>query len=144
MQIAPASATPKLRFEIPDPPPGPRVLAVNGRCQIIESGHGERVVMVGGVAVFRMAQNDREAEDLFVAQALESGYAKPGQLAKALERPLRTIHDLRARFAERGAAGLAKGRRGPKGPRLGPFGRRRWPLTTRGGCSRPSSLAGWV
>lgn len=111
MQIAPIQAS--------SSEPAARVLTVNGRCQIIESELGERVVMVGGVAVFRMPRNDREAEDLFIVQALENGYAKAGQLADALGRPLRTVHHLRTLFGQRGAAGLVKGKRGPKGPRLG-------------------------
>lgn len=107
-----------LPIPMPEPQRPPPV-AINARCQLVEDENGQRVVIVGGVAVFRMDRDDREAEALFIAQALEVGYAKAGELAKALKWPLRTVHYTHARYVKEGAAGLLKRKRGPKGPRLG-------------------------
>ena len=105
---------------IPEPGPQPRPpVVINAQCQLVEDENGQRVVIVGGVPVFRMDRDDREAEELFIAQALEVGYAKAGELAKALERPRRTVHYIHLRYVREGAAGLLKRKRGPKGPRLG-------------------------
>jgi hypothetical protein len=75
--------------------------------------------MFAGVPVMRMTRADREAEDLFIVQALENGYAKAGELAEALERPVRTVHRVHLRYVRGGVSGLALKKRGPKGPRLG-------------------------
>lgn len=94
------------------------VVAINGHCHIVE-GWGMRVVMYAGIPVLRMAPGDERAEDLFIAQALENCYAKPGELAEALGRPLRTIHRVHERYVKGGLSGLAHKKPGPKGPRLG-------------------------
>jgi hypothetical protein len=77
------------------------------------------VAFVAGVPVARMADGDREAEDLFIAQALEHGHAKSGEVAAAFGRPQRTVQRVHERFVKDGAAGLVLDKRGPKGPRLG-------------------------
>lgn len=107
-----------LPIPVPEPQPRPPVV-INAQCQLVEDENGQRVVIVGGVPVFRMDRDDREAEELFIAQALEVGYAKAGELAKALKRPRRTVHYIHLRYVREGAAGLLKRKRGPKGPRLG-------------------------
>ena len=96
-------------------PPG---IFVNSRCVIFDE-QGMRTVVVSGVPVFRYVQADKAAEDVFIAQALEAGYAGPSELAAALDRGLSTIHRIRRRFVAGGVAGLLPKRSGPKGPRLG-------------------------
>jgi len=93
-------------------------ILVNDRCQIV-GGAESRVVMYAGVPVLRMAPGDREAEDLFIAQALENGFAKPGELSRALGRPIRTVHRVHLRYVRGGVSGVVLQKRGPKGPRLG-------------------------
>ena len=108
--------TPRQEALVPEPP-APDI-AVNPRCVVFEVGE-ERVIYVCGVAVYRYHRDDDEAERLFVAQALEAGFAKPGELAAALSRSLRTIHRDRQKYVDEGAAGLLPKKRGPKGARLG-------------------------
>ena len=91
---------------------------INSRCQIYDED-GLRVVMVAGLPIYRYHADDRAAEGLFVAQLLDAGLAKPGELAAALHRGVATMHRYRARYREQGAAGLVSKKSGPKGPRLG-------------------------
>lgn len=86
---------------------------VNARVQLCADGD-IRVVVVVGVPAFRYQVADLDAEDLVVAQLLLNRLAKAGELAAALGRPLRSIHRARERFVEGGAAGVARGKRGPK------------------------------
>ena len=58
-------------------------LVVNGHCIIYEE-QGMRVAMVAGVPVYRYHREDKGAENLFLAQAQEAGYASAGELAAAL------------------------------------------------------------
>jgi len=90
---------------------------VNARCHIFGSD-GDRVVVVSGTPVFRYAKGDRLSESLFIAQALEAGFARPCELVPHVGVSVATIHRIRSRYAESGARGLIPSKRGPKGPRL--------------------------
>ena len=105
------------RLPIPDQSGQPSGV-LNARCYFFDDD-GERVVFVAGLPVHRYAPGDIEAEDWFIAQALLNGYAKAGELSRALERPLRSVHRARERYVQEGGAGLVRKKRGPKGPRLG-------------------------
>ena len=99
-------------------PRPPAHVVVNGRCEIFSVGE-ERSVFVNGVPVWRYHRDDNLAERLFVAQALETGRAKPGELAAALGMSLRSVHRAREKYLADGVEGLVPKKRGPKGPRLG-------------------------
>ncbi len=105
------------RHELLPPPPTPDVV-VNARCVIFEQGD-ERVVFVCGEPVYRYHRADAVAEKLLVAQAIEAGFAKPGELAAALSISLRTVHRDRKKYVDGGVVALTPDKPGPKGPRLG-------------------------
>jgi len=92
-------------------------LVVNGHCIIYEE-QGMRVAMVAGVPVYRYHREDKGAENLFLAQAQEAGYASAGELAAALGLGVRTVQRMRQRFAEEGAKALLPKKGGHKGQRL--------------------------
>lgn len=94
-------------------------IVVNGQCIIYEEEEGLRVVMVAGIAVHRYHRDDRSAEDLFIVQALEVGYADTGELASALGRRIRAVQRVRERWAEGGVQALLPKKPGPNGQRLG-------------------------
>jgi len=97
----------------------PHRIAVNGHCTIDERD-GIRVVSVLGVPIHRYPANDRAAEALFIAQAIEVGYATPAELAPAVQSSERTIYRIRERYEKEGAIGLLQERRGrPRGQTLG-------------------------
>ena len=98
-------------------PPAPDIV-ISPKCVILEVGE-ERVAYVCGVPVFRYHVGDAVAEKLFVAQALEAGFAKPGELAAGLSLSLRTIHRDRKKYVDGGVAELLPKKPGPRGPRLG-------------------------
>ena len=64
--------------------------------------------------MYRYDRDDRDAEDLFVAQAQVSGYASSPELAAALGRGARTIRRMRQRFEAEGATGVLRNKTGPK------------------------------
>lgn len=96
----------------------PDSIGVSARCVIVERD-GCRDAMVNGIPVFRYAVGDREAERLFVAQALELGYAQAHELKRVVSCSIRSVHRARRDYVEGGAGALVAGKRGPKGPRLG-------------------------
>lgn len=98
-------------------PPPEEFLFVNSRCCISEQDQ-IRVVVVNGTPVYRYVRGDIVAEDLFVAQALSSGFASSYELAKALGREPRTLQRRRNRLESEGVEGLVPKKRGPKGQRL--------------------------
>jgi len=118
--------------ELLDTPPPPGIF-VNARCIIYEE-EGMRVVMLHGLPVFFYHRDDKVAEDTFIAQAQEAGFAQGTELASALGRCVRTAYRIRQRYLADGASGLAPKKRGPKGPRLGAAREaaiRRWKLEGR-------------
>jgi len=97
----------------------PELIVVNDRCQIHVC---ERMcaVTVSGIPVFHYHQDDKAAEALFAATAMETGYASATELAAALPPSLSTMFRIRARYRRDGAAGLISKKRGrPIGQRLG-------------------------
>lgn len=99
-------------------PPRSHSVVVNSRCAIFEHGE-ERVVFVCGEPIYRYHRDDAFTEKLLVAQAIESGFAKPGELASALSLSLRTVHRDRRKYVDGGAAELLPKKTGPQGPRMG-------------------------
>ena len=91
---------------------------INSLCHIYDEGQ-HRVVMVGGLPMFRYDLGDRAAEAVVVAQMLEAGFAQPGQLAVALQRGVATIHRYRQQYLAGGVQGVLPKKTGPKQPRLG-------------------------
>ena len=89
------------------------VLVVNGRCVIYEE-HGIRVVMVAGVPVYRYHRDDKGAENVFVAQALQSRFATSGELAAVLGRTARTLRGIRQQFEAGGVSAVMPKKRGRK------------------------------
>jgi hypothetical protein len=94
------------------------VVVVNGRCQVQEED-GMRVVRVGGTVVFPYHRDDKAAEALFVALAVDCGWAKVGELASALGISRVTVFRISRRYNEEGASAVGGRKRGPHGPRLG-------------------------
>jgi hypothetical protein len=94
------------------------VIQLGGRC-LVQEEDGMRVVLVAGVPVFQYHREDKAAEALFVALAVECRWAKVGQLASGLGLSRVTVFRIRRRYEEGGAAAVAGNKRGPKGPRLG-------------------------
>ena len=92
-------------------------LVVNGQCIIYEQ-NGIRAVMVAGVPVYRYHRNDKGAENVFIAQAQQVGYATSGELAAVLGRTARTMRHIRRRFEEGGAEAVLPKKRGCTGQRL--------------------------
>ena len=97
----------------------PHRIAVNGHCYIDEHD-GIRVVSVLGVPIHRYPANDRAAEALFIAQAIEVGYVTPAELTLAVQASKRTIYRIHERYEKEGAIGLLQEKRGrPRGQTLG-------------------------
>ncbi len=93
----------------------PHRIAVNGHCYIDEHD-GIRVVSVLGVPIHRYPANDRAAEALFIAQAIEVGYVTPAELTLAVQASKRTIYRIHERYEKEGAIGLLQEKRGrPRG-----------------------------
>ena len=92
---------------------------LNARCSLHRL-EGVGVVYIGGAAAFRLDAGDVVAEKLFVAHALELGFAKPSELAKALGWGLREVHRARRAYVAGGVEGLVPKLRGrPQGSSLG-------------------------
>jgi len=98
--------------------PAPDIF-INEHCAIFEH-EGTREVWTSGTPTYRYHQDDEQAERLFIAQAIETGVAKAGELATALSRSARTVHRIRQQYVTDGVEGLGLKKRGPKGARLGP------------------------
>ena len=96
----------------------PTGAVVNASCVIFRGEHVS-VVWVHGIPAFRWEHDDVAALRLFVAQALELDYAKPGQLARAINRSVRWVQRARDAYLEGGVDALVPHKRGPKGARLG-------------------------
>ena len=90
-------------------------IVVNDHCQI-QQEEGSRVVLLAGIPVFTYEQEDRVAEDLWVAQAVQMGHATQAEVARALGRTRCSVHRAHRRYEEQGAVGLGANKRGPKGP----------------------------
>ncbi len=88
-------------------------LVVNGQCIIYEQ-NGIRVVMVAGVPVYRYHRDDKGAENVFIAQAQQVGYATSGELAAVLGRTAWTMRNIRRRFEEGGSEAVLPKKPGPK------------------------------
>ena len=89
--------------ELLDTPPPPGIF-VNARCIIYEE-EGMRVVMLHGLPVFFYHRDDKVAEDTFIAQAQEAGFAQGTELASALGRCVMS----RSEYGARGAKGTKPG-----------------------------------
>jgi len=97
----------------------PELIVVNDRCQI-HVCEGMCAVTVSGIPVFHYHQDDKAAEKLFAATAMETGYASAAELAAVLPPSLSTMFRIRARYRLDGAAGLIPKKHGPApGQRLG-------------------------
>lgn len=94
------------------------VVVVNGRCLLHEEDR-MRVVRVAGTAVFPYHRDDKAAEALFVALAVQCGWAKVGELSAALGINRVTVFRINRRYEEAGASAVGGRKRGPHGPRLG-------------------------
>lgn len=95
-------------------------LAINGRCHV-EERDGIQVVTVVGVPVFVFHKDDKASQALFIAQAIEAGFATPTELSEVVQVSKRTIYRIRERYEKDGAVGLIEERRGrPRGQALGP------------------------
>src|SRR5437870_5044282 len=99
-------------------PPPLSGIVISSKCMLDEED-GVRVVLLHGIPVFYYDVDDKQAEDLWLVQALEAGYVTVSELTAALPRNRRFLHRLRRRYADNGAAGLMARKRGPKGPRFG-------------------------
>lgn len=93
-------------------------IALNPHC-VLRREADACAIVVAGIAVFHFHRQDRGAENLAIALALEGGWAQPAQLARALGRGVSTLHRLSATYRRAGAAALMPKRPGPQGPRLG-------------------------
>jgi hypothetical protein len=94
------------------------VILVNGRCRVQEED-GLRVVRVAGTEVFQYHRDNKEAEALFVALAVQCGWAKVGELSTALGINRVTVFRINRRYEEEGAPAVGGRKRGPQGARLG-------------------------
>ena len=94
------------------------IVVVNGRC-LVQEEDGMRVALVAGTAVFPYHRDDKAAEALFVALAVQCGWAKVGELSTALGINRVTVFRISRRYEEEGASAVGGRKRGPHGPRLG-------------------------
>jgi len=93
-------------------------VVVNGRCSV-RTDAGICVVSVAGVPAFTFDADDQFSRDLFLAQAIEAGFASASELSAALGDHLRRLYRLHKRYREGGAAALVRRRPGPaKGTRI--------------------------
>ena len=109
--------TNETKLPFPDIPDADHVV-VNGHCSI-RTDAAISVVSVSGIPVFTFDVEDVVSRDLFIAQALDNGWASVSELASALDLGIRKVYRIRDRYREGGAAGLVRRKTGPKGPRLG-------------------------
>ena len=99
-------------------PPVVDVTVVNGRC-VLQEQEGICVVVVAGVPIHRFARTDIFSRNLFIAQAMDAGWATGPELASALGVSLSTIDKTRTAWLRGGAAALAPKKSGaPSGQRL--------------------------
>lgn len=94
------------------------LVVLNSRCQMQEED-GMRVVRVAGTPVFPYHRDDKTAEALLVALAVQCGWAKVGELSTGLGISRVTVFRISRRYEEEGASGVGGRKRGPHGPRLG-------------------------
>ena len=111
-------ATPVQLQILPVPTPADTV-AVNGAC-LLRTEFGIVTIYTAGIPVLCFAEGDQEGEDLFIANAMECGWASAAELSRVLTgRTTRSCQRVRRRYVEGGPAGVVLKRRGPRGARLG-------------------------
>jgi len=91
---------------------------VNARCMIYRD-QDMCAVMHNGIPIARYHVDDRLARDIFIAQALDAGFATAEELATAFRISTRTAYRILRRYRDDGVRGLEHKRSGPKGPRIG-------------------------
>ncbi|MBN1918785.1 MAG: helix-turn-helix domain-containing protein [Verrucomicrobia bacterium] len=91
---------------------------VNVRCMIYRD-QDMCAVMHNGIPIARYHVDDRLARDIFIAQALDAGFATADELAAAYGISKRTAYRMLRRYRDDGVRGLEHKRPGPKGPRIG-------------------------
>ena len=91
---------------------------VNARCMIYRA-EDMCAVMHNGIPIARYHVDDRLARDIFIAQALDAGFATAEELATAYRISTRTAYRILHRYRSGGVRGLEHKRSGPKGPRIG-------------------------
>lgn len=100
------STEPGQQVTLLEPPPSKNTI-VNGRCAITESG-GNCIVTISGIPIYMYKIGDRVARAMFVAQAMNAGFATGDELSQALEISRSTVFRYKRRYISEGAASLIK------------------------------------
>jgi transposase len=98
-------------------------VVINARCRL-RAEQDQRVIVVGGLAVYHYCAADAVAEAYAMVMLVDSGFAQQTEVAQAFGRSERTIRRLQERYAQAGMVGLGRtqgwrrGRRRVSGKRL--------------------------
>jgi hypothetical protein len=103
----------QLALGLPAAAPSDTVV-VNARCSLRTEGE-QRVVVVGGLAVYHYCTADAVAEAYAMVMLVDSGFAQQTEVARAFGRTERTIRRQQERYAAGGMVGLGR----PEGWRAG-------------------------
>jgi transposase len=98
-------------------------IVINARC-VLRAEEDQRVIVVGGLAVFHYCAADAIAEAYAMVMLVESGFAQQTEVAQAFGKSERTVRRHQERYAHAGMVGLGRpegwrpGRRRVSGKRL--------------------------
>ena len=98
-------------------------IVINARC-VLRAEEDQRVIVVGGLAVFHYCAADAIAEAYAMVMLVESGFAQQTEVAQAFGKSERTVRRHQERYARAGMVGLGRpegwrpGRRRVSGKRL--------------------------
>src|ERR1700737_1849260 len=89
-------------------------IAITARC-VLRAEEDQRVIVVGGLAVFHYCAADAIAEAYAMVMLVESGFAQQTEVARAFGKSERTVRRQQERYVQAGGSALG----GPRGWRSG-------------------------
>ena len=98
-------------------------VVINARCTL-RAEEDQRVIVVGGLAVYHYCAADAVAEAYAMVMLVDSGFAQQTEVAQAFGKSERTVRRHQERYAQAGMVGLGRtegwrrGRRRVSGKRL--------------------------
>jgi len=104
----------QLALELPAAALSNTVVVINARCTL-RAEEDQRVIVVGGLAVFHYCAADAVAEAYAMVMLVDSGFAQQSEVAQAFGKSERTIRRQQGRYAQAGMVGLGR----PEGWRRG-------------------------
>src|SRR6185437_3760615 len=96
----------QLALGLPAAPPSNTVV-INARCTL-RAEEEQRVIVVGGLAVYHYCVADAVAEAYAMVMLVESGFAQQTEVARAFGKTERSVRRYQERYGQAGMAGLGR------------------------------------